>query len=263
VTAVGLVGLLAAGCASNDLNAIPTNSITVLPESPSGDLATRFTVCLQAAGVDAWVQDTDTQTAPIVVLADTGNIIAPGVMIGYDSGVLFLGAGGERGNFLAVTNSSVITQNIMLQESYAACEAAFPDFVQGRPLTQSEWEATDAFQQALEHGMEDGLIFARCARDNGFYFIPDPDPRTGESEYISLHEFCWLGQDWGFGRGPRFGWSSDDINATIRFLEATDMNCLFGSCITFYADGTVTDLGVPTQFMLEQLETLREIAATQ
>ncbi|MFT4215188.1 MAG: hypothetical protein QM622_10500 [Microbacterium sp.] len=68
------------------------------------------------------------------------------------------------------------------QDAYAACEAEHPDFTQPAYNSLDDPEA----QAQLAEEQEDGIAFARCARDAGFSWVADPLPNSGGAIVLPL-----------------------------------------------------------------------------
>ncbi|MFT4029408.1 MAG: hypothetical protein QM675_05990 [Protaetiibacter sp.] len=105
------------------------------------------------------------------------------------------------------------------QDAYAACEAEHPDFAQPAYSPQDDPE----LQAQLAEQQEDGIAFARCARDAGFAWVADPVPGSGgaivlpldlsEDEFRDLLTACYDDELSGVG------WSIDTPSGELESFD--------------------------------------------
>ncbi|MFT4230299.1 MAG: hypothetical protein QM602_08430 [Microbacterium sp.] len=193
VAAAGLLMLALAGCAQAD------------PESreTADGASAQFVACLKAAGVDAKISDqgyvlvkTGTQTDGSISSSSDDGGEAPIMMVGD----------GDGSSWVAAQSSAYFTADPDTQDAYAGCEAEHPDFA------QPEYDPADdpQTQEQLAQQEAAALEFARCARDEGFAWVADPQPDNGaivlpssltEADFRSLLSACWDAEN------PGLAWS--------------------------------------------------------
>ncbi|MFT4215187.1 MAG: hypothetical protein QM622_10495 [Microbacterium sp.] len=173
-TLAGLTGigaalaLLLAGCA-------------VEQEEGAGEEATaasQFVACLTAAGVEAKVGD----TGHVLVKTGSSDGSISSESSGSGEGSLLTVGDADGSIWNAPASSAYFVDDPDTQDAYAACEQEFPEF------TQPEYDPQDdsAVQEYMTQQAEDGLAFARCARDAGFAWVADPAGEEGTTPGIAL-----------------------------------------------------------------------------
>ncbi|GAA1557586.1 hypothetical protein [Brevibacterium picturae] len=165
--------LVLAGCS----NTTPTPN-----DSTAGGTAAQFIACLSTAGIEAKIGD---QGHVLVKVAsdstDGGFSIGSGSGSGGESPLLMTGDT-EGNTWVAAASSAYFADDPDTQDAYAGCESQFPDFAQPEYDPQNDPDTQDYFAQQAE----DGLEFARCARDAGFAWVADPAGEAGTSQAITL-----------------------------------------------------------------------------
>jgi hypothetical protein len=193
-----LVALALAGCTSAPETEAERDA------APSS--AARFIACLETAGVDAQLSDEG-----YVLVKVASQTPADGTTFSADSsgggeGALLHQGDSDGDSWVAVQSSTYFVDDPDLEDAYAGCEADHPDFA------QPEYDPEDdpAVQQQLAAQLEAGLAFARCARDDGYAWVADPDPGTAslslpvdltEDEFRAVLTACLDGE------APGLAWS--------------------------------------------------------
>lgn len=178
------------------------------------DTAARFIACLQGSGVQA--QSDETGRVFVLLRGVTVDEVT-GEMPDVEDDVQF-GMVGDAGSYWIAVAEAKSFADPDTQDAYAACESDHPDFAQPAytdPLNEAEMEAA---RLALA---ESALEFARCGRDAGFAWVPDPDDQGGiilpsdltEEEFRALLAACFTPDaPIGFGVDPdapvSFDWMS-------------------------------------------------------
>lgn len=179
--------LILTGC-SNDPDAPTAEPST---KNNDSDAAASFLTCLTSSDVEAKINNGGQVLVKLPPQLGGESDISSG------DGVIAM-EGDVAGNvWVAAAESSYFIDSPDIQDAYAACEKRHPDFAQ--PLLDPFDDP--AMAQELEQQEEDALTFARCARDNGFPQIADPDFETmngimlpddlTETDFRSLLETCW------------------------------------------------------------------------
>ncbi|WP_022916677.1 hypothetical protein [Ruania albidiflava] len=185
---ITLVGVLAlAGCSDGPSNAPD-------PDEAGSDAAAVFLACLTAADVEAGLNTDDQVLVKLPAEPGDGAEISSGA---DDDGLLGMELD-EAGHLWAVAADSTYFVDVPeIQDAYATCEQEHPEFTQPHPDPGNDPEHQDlsAEQQAA------ALAFARCARENGFPQIADPEGDMGgaimipdgfsESDFRALAEACY------------------------------------------------------------------------
>ncbi|MFT4029409.1 MAG: hypothetical protein QM675_05995 [Protaetiibacter sp.] len=169
------IGLAAAACFTLALAGCSADH-----EEGSGSqtTASQFVACLTAAGVEAKVGD----TGHVLVKTGSGDGSISSDSSGSGEGSLLTMGDSDGSVWNAPASSAYFADDPDTQDAYAACEQEFPDF------TQPEYDPQDdpALQEYLAQQAEDGLTFARCARDSGFAWVADPAGEAGTTAGIAL-----------------------------------------------------------------------------
>jgi len=94
--------------------------------------------------------------------------------------------------FFGFTNAAALASaDPLLYEAYSACETEVPEFSQPESPRNTAEESLwwDKLQQ---QGIEIGLAFSRCARDNGWAEIGDP---SADWSFDRSHNYWWWGAE--------------------------------------------------------------------
>ncbi|MFV0432922.1 MAG: hypothetical protein ACK5LO_02910 [Leucobacter sp.] len=203
-----LIGALAlTGCAGS-----PPSTARPAPNGQASDAASRFLACLTSAGVEAKIND----QGMVLVKDPTAVSEGPGGSISTDSGGAesMMIESDEAGNaWAAPANADYFADDPNTQDAYAACEKAHPDF------SQPQFDPTKdpEFTEMLGEQQEAALAFARCARENGYAEIADPDAGAmggsvmipsgfTEDDFRALIEVCYdPSTGFGFGSDENLG----------------------------------------------------------
>jgi hypothetical protein len=182
-TGFAIVSALAVAACSSQAGAIPEVGATSDPE-------TRFAACLTQAGLTTHIRDFG-ESNPVVFVLDTGWFDDA-----YATPFWFYPASNPNEIFVAFQNSDELMAFPEIHQAYATCETAHPEFTQG--TTTVGLDLTDPYVMAQQ--TSNALRFARCARDEGFAFIADPNPQWGSiilpfemttDEAYLLGAACW------------------------------------------------------------------------
>jgi hypothetical protein len=185
---------------------------TPAPDSDAAraDTAARFIACLQGSGVEAQSDETGLVLVllPVVSTDDATDYVDDlrSTMVD-ESGALWVAV--EKGESFIDPDT---------KDAYTTCESDHPDFAQPAytdPFNEAEMEAARLAQ------VESALEFARCGRDAGFAWVPDPDDQGGiilpsdltEEEFRAVLAACFTPDaPIGFGVDPdapvSFDWMS-------------------------------------------------------
>lgn len=185
-----VVGVLAfAGCSDD-----PNTATEPDPEGPGSDATAAFVACLTSADVEADINAHDQVLVKMPAEVSGGAEISSGA---DDDGLLGMELDEEGDLWAVAADSSYFADTPELQDAYATCEQEHPEFTQPHPDPSNDPEHQDlrADQQ------EAALAFARCARENGFLQIADPEGDMGgaimipddfsESEFRALAQACY------------------------------------------------------------------------
>ncbi|WP_159502180.1 hypothetical protein [Microbacterium sp. 18062] len=177
------------------------------PDDAGDEEPTQFVACLKAAGVDAKISDQGYVVVRIASESVDGELsIGSGSDDGAESPLLMMGEA-DGSSWVAAQSSAYFGDDPDTQDAYAACEREHPDFV------QPEYDPEDdpAVREQQERQRAAALEFARCARDEGFAWVADPDAASGaialpaeltEAEFRAVLTACWSEDD------PGLAWSS-------------------------------------------------------
>jgi hypothetical protein len=170
ITAALVTALILAGCTTT-----PDDADS---DATSGEAA-RFVACLTAAGVEAKISDQGYVVVKTGSAAPDGSVSTTSENTG--PGMLMMMSDSE-GSWVAAESSAYFETDTDTQDAYAACEQDVPDFVQPEvdPLDDPQ------MQEYLAQQAEDGLTFARCAREAGFAWVADPTGEAGTTAAIAL-----------------------------------------------------------------------------
>lgn len=183
---VSLLMLVLAGCAT-------TTPDTVKTAETAPATSTQFVACLKAAGVEAKVSD---QGYVLVKIASqTGGSMSSSSDDGGEAPLLMVGDN-DGSAWVAAQSSAYFAADPDTQDAYARCEAESPGFAQPEYSPEKDSKVQDQRQQQAASALE----FARCARDEGFSWVADPDPQRGaivlpatltEADFRALLTACW------------------------------------------------------------------------
>lgn len=176
------------GCSNTDATKDPN------PTGQGSDAASAFLACLTAAKVEAKINDQG------MVLVKSGKIAdSEGDAFGTspDDGEILLAEGDEAGNtWIAPADADYFANDPDTQDAWTSCEKQ-------HSFTQPQYDPMNdpRFQEDQAKQEEAALAFAKCARENGFTQIADPDAAMGgavlipdgftESDFRALAEACY------------------------------------------------------------------------
>ncbi|MFT4235527.1 MAG: hypothetical protein QM607_11090 [Microbacterium sp.] len=196
VAGAGALMLALAGC---------TQDASDTGETADGASA-QFVACLKAAGVDAKISDEG--YVLVKIASQIGGSISSSSDDGGEAPIMLVGDG-DGSSWVAAQSSAYFTADPDTQDAYAGCEAEHPDF------EQPEYDPANdpQVQEQQEQQAAAGLEFARCARDEGFAWVADPDTASGaivlpadltEAEFRAVLTACWDAEN------PGLAWSLPD-----------------------------------------------------
>lgn len=166
--------LLLAGCGSTGAPA-PNGSA-------AGGTAAQFVACLTTAGVEAQVGDQGHVLVKVASQSEDGGFsVGSGSESGGESPLLMTGDS-DGNTWVAASSSVYFADDPDVQDAYAGCESQLPGFAQPELDPQDDPDTRDALAQQAE----DGLEFARCAREAGFAWVADPAGEAGSTPAIAL-----------------------------------------------------------------------------
>lgn len=183
-TIVGVLTLI--GCSSN-----PATSEGPAPESQGTDTTASFLACLTSAGVDAKINPSG---QVLVKATDSG---AAGEVISSEDGALGMEADDQGNSWVVPADASYFSDDPDTHDAYASCEQQFDDF------EQPQFDPSDdpGFHDDAQEQEEAALVFAQCARANGYSQIQDPDFSRAnalqlpsdltEADFRDLLDECW------------------------------------------------------------------------
>lgn len=184
LSAVGALAL--SGCTSSS-----TTLDEPAPETQGTDTTASFLACLTSAGVDAKINSSDQ-----VLVKATGGTAAGGV-ITSEEGALGMEADDQGNSWVVPADASYFSDDPDTQDAYATCEQQYPDFEQ----PQFDSSNDPAFHEDGREQEEAALVFAQCARTNGYSQIQDPDFSRAnalqlpgdltEADFRDLLGECW------------------------------------------------------------------------
>lgn len=136
--------------------------------------SSRFVACLKDEGVKAKLNASGQVMVRVQPPGEDG-----GLTTGEGAGVL-MQASDEEGDWVAPIDSSAFEDDPDLQAGYEACESQYPEFA------QPDFDPGDdpEMQAQMRQMEESALGFAKCARDEGFSEIADPDGRAPGAVFI-------------------------------------------------------------------------------
>ncbi|MFT3799363.1 hypothetical protein [Microbacterium sp.] len=181
----------------------------------SGSDVAAFVACLKAGGLEAQVGEQGHALVRQAWLQLQGT---PGEVQQQEFQIDSSGAGAnalwsmvdDAGVFwVAAEHAAYFADDPDTEDAYAACEATHPDFTQPAYSPQDDPE----LHAQLAEQQEDGIAFARCARDAGFAWVADPEPNSGGAIVLPLDltedEFRALLTACGKDELSGIGWSVD------------------------------------------------------
>jgi len=140
----------------------------------AGDPANRFVACLSNHNVVAAINDfsrDDDMYGAVMIHDPDGELSRQYPPVDSTLRMSFPpGAQLPAGTWLVLNSPSGLVGD--LYDAYTYCEGLVPEFVQPQHDVTA---AIEEISRVQARRLEDGVLFAQCARDEGFSSIPDPE----------------------------------------------------------------------------------------